>query len=69
MCRGSVGIKVNDEMVTFVVQERSPSRRPLSLILLNLVAVMLAILIERAKENGIFEGVMPRLVDNGLSIF
>lgn len=29
---------------------------------------MLAILIERAKDNGKFSGVIPHLVDDGLSI-
>jgi hypothetical protein len=29
---------------------------------------MLAIMIERAKSNGLFEGVIPHLVDGGLSI-
>ena len=32
------------------------------------MADMLAILIERAKANGKFSGVVPHLVDDGLSI-
>jgi hypothetical protein len=36
--------------------------------LFNIVADMLAILIERAKEDGQIEGVVPHLVDGGLSI-
>jgi hypothetical protein len=36
--------------------------------LLNIVADMLAILIERAKSDGQIEGVIPHLVDGGLSI-
>jgi hypothetical protein len=36
--------------------------------LFNIVADMLAILIERAKEVGQIEGVIPHLVDGGLSI-
>jgi hypothetical protein len=36
--------------------------------LFNIVADMLAIMIERAKINGQFEGVVPHLVDGGLSI-
>jgi hypothetical protein len=32
------------------------------------VADMLAIMIERAKSDGLFEGVIPHLVDGGLSI-
>jgi hypothetical protein len=41
---------------------------PLSPILFNIVADMLAIMIERAKSDGQFEGVIPHLVDGGLSI-
>jgi hypothetical protein len=36
--------------------------------LFNIVADMLAILIERAKSDGQIEGVIPHLVDGGLSI-
>jgi hypothetical protein len=36
--------------------------------LFNIVADMLAILIERAKSEGYIEGVIPHLVDGGLSI-
>ena len=36
---------------------------PLSPILFNIVADMLAILIERAKSEGQIEGVIPHLVD------
>ena len=41
---------------------------PLSPILFNTVADMLAIIIERAKNEGQIEGVVPHLVDGGLSI-
>ncbi|WVZ85042.1 hypothetical protein U9M48_032004 [Paspalum notatum var. saurae] len=41
---------------------------PLSPILFNLVVDMLAIFITRAKENGQVQGLVPRLVDGGLSI-
>ena len=41
---------------------------PLSPILFNIVADMLAILIDRAKMDGQIEGVIPHLVDGGLSI-
>ena len=41
---------------------------PMSLILFNIVADMLAILIARAKEAGQIEGVIPHLVQDGLSI-
>jgi hypothetical protein len=36
--------------------------------LVNIVADMLAIMIERAKLDGQIEGVIPHLVDGGLSI-
>jgi hypothetical protein len=41
---------------------------PLSPILFNIVADMLAILIERAKADNQVSGVVPHLVDGGLSI-
>ena len=41
---------------------------PLSPILFNIVANMLAILIKRAKGNGQISGVVPHLVDDGSSI-
>nr|ABF96840.1 retrotransposon protein, putative, LINE subclass [Oryza sativa Japonica Group] len=59
---GSVAIKVNDEAGNFFQGD------PLSPILFNLVADMLAILIKRANERGSFHGVILHLVDNGLSI-
>jgi hypothetical protein len=41
---------------------------PLSLLLFNIVAYMLTILISRAKDVGQLSGVVPHLVDGGLSI-
>jgi hypothetical protein len=41
---------------------------PLSPLLFNIVVDMLAILINRAKLDGQFDGVVPHLVDDGLSI-
>ena len=41
---------------------------PLSPILFNIVADMLAILINRAKVQGQIKGVIPHLIDDGLSI-
>ena len=40
----------------------------MSPMLFNIVADMLAILIERAKQDGQIAGVVPHLVDGGLSI-
>jgi hypothetical protein len=41
---------------------------PLPPILFNIVADMLAIIISRAKDAGQVKGVVPRLVEDGLSI-
>ena len=41
---------------------------PLSPLLFNLVADMLAILIERAKQDGQISGLIPHLVDGSISI-
>ena len=67
--RGSVGIKVN-EKVGRNFQTRKGLRQgdPLSPILFNLVADMLAVLVSRAKNNSHFRGVVENLVDDGLSI-
>jgi hypothetical protein len=50
---GSVGIRVNDDIVHYF-QTRKGLRQgdPLSPILFNIVADMLAIMINRAKEDG-----------------
>jgi hypothetical protein len=67
--RGSVAIRVNDDTCRYF-QTRKGLRQgdPLSPLLFNIVADMLAILIERAKADGQTEGVIPHLVDGGLSI-
>jgi hypothetical protein len=41
---------------------------PLSLMLFNIVDDMLTIMIERTKVDGLVEGVIPHLVDWGLTI-
>ena len=66
---GSVAVKVNDD-VGHYFQTKKGLRQgdPLSPILFNIVADMLAIMIDRAKEEGQIEGVVPHLVDGGLSI-
>jgi hypothetical protein len=60
---------VNDEIGHFF-QTRKGLRQgdPLSPILFNIVADMLSVLINRAKEKGQFDGIIPHLVDGGLSI-
>jgi hypothetical protein len=69
MSGGSVAIRVNDDTGRYF-QTRKGLRQgdPLSPILFNIVVDMLAILIERAKADGQIEGVIPHLVDGGLSI-
>ena len=60
MSRGSVAIKVNDNLDHYF-QTRKGVRRgdPLSPILFNTVVDMLAILISRAKEAEQIEGLFP----------
>jgi hypothetical protein len=66
---GSVGIKVNDDIGPYF-QTRKGLRQgdPLSPILFNLVADMLAIMIARAKEDGQVGSLVPHLVEGGVSI-
>ena len=66
---GSVAIKVNNDTGKYFQTKKGLRQGdPLSPILFNIVADMLAILIERAKSKGQIEGVIPHLVDGGLSI-
>jgi hypothetical protein len=66
---GHVGIKINDQVdQNFQTKKGVRQGDPLSPILFNIVVDMLAILINRAKEEGQILGVIPNLVDDGLSI-
>jgi hypothetical protein len=66
---GHVGIKINDQIgENFQTKKGLRQGDPLSPILFNIVADMLAILVNRAKLNGQIDGVVPHLVENGLSI-
>src|SRR4051812_17682988 len=66
---GSVSVNVNDEIGCFFQTKKGLRQGdPLSPILFNIVADMLAIMIERAKLDNQIEGVVPHLVDGGLSI-
>jgi hypothetical protein len=66
---GSVAIKVNDDVGKYFQTKKGLRQGdPLSPMLFNIVADMLAIIIERAKADGLIEGVVPHLVDGGLSI-
>jgi hypothetical protein len=67
--RGSVGIKVNDEVGRFFQTKRGLRQgNPMSPILYNIVADMLSLLIKRAKDEGQITGILPHLIDDGLSI-
>jgi hypothetical protein len=66
---GSVGIKVNDEIGSYFQPKRGLCQGdPMSLILCNIVADMLALLIKMAKDDGQISGVVPHLLDDGISI-
>jgi len=66
---GHVGIKINDQIgQNFQTLKGLRQGDPLSPILFNIVVDMLAILINRAKDEGQVSGVVPHLVDGGLSI-
>jgi hypothetical protein len=67
--KGSVCVQINDELGHFFQTKKGLRQGdPLSPILFNLVANMLAVLIERAKNLGFIDGLVPHLVDDGLSI-
>jgi hypothetical protein len=66
---GSVGVKVNGEIGSyFHTGKELRQRDPLLSILFNLVANILATLISRAKANGLFRGLVPDLVEDGILI-
>lgn len=66
---GSVAVKVNEDMENFFqTKEGLRQGDPLSPILFNLVADMLALLMHRANEQKKIRGLVPYLVDDGLSI-
>ncbi|WVZ94415.1 hypothetical protein U9M48_040308, partial [Paspalum notatum var. saurae] len=67
--KGSVAVKVNNDVGRcFQTNKGLRQGDPLSPILFNLVVDMLVIFITRAKENGQVQGLVPHLVDGGLSI-
>ena len=65
----SVGIQGNDNVGNFFQTKKGLRRGdPLSPILFNLVADMLALLVSRAREDNRIKGVVPHLVDGRLWI-
>jgi hypothetical protein len=67
--RESVGVKVNDDIAHYFQTHKGLRQGdPLPPILFNLVADMLASLITIAKEDGHVYGLIPHLVDGGISI-
>jgi hypothetical protein len=65
----SVVIRVNEDTGRYFQTRKGLHQDdPLSPMLFNIIADMLAVLIERAKSDGQIEGVIPHLVDGGLSI-
>jgi len=66
---GSVAINVNDEIGPYFQTKKGLRQGdPLSPILFNIVADMLTLIINRAKANDQVHGVVPHLIDGGLSI-
>jgi hypothetical protein len=65
----SVAVNVNND-VGHYFQTKKGLRQgdPLSHLLFNIMADMLKVFIDRAKADGQLEGVIPHLVDGGLSI-
>lgn len=62
-------MKINDDIGQFFQTMKGLRQGdPLSLVLFNLVADMLVVLIKRATVDDQFKGLVPHLVDGGLSI-
>jgi hypothetical protein len=64
--KGSVEVKVNDNIGQYFQTKKDLRQEdPLSPILFNLVANMLSLLINRAREDGQIRGLVPHLVERG----
>ena len=69
MSKVSVAVRVNDDIGPFFQTHKGFRQGdPLSPILFNLAADVLAVLIQHAKQAGQIRGVVPHLVENGLFI-
>jgi hypothetical protein len=67
--KGQVGIKINDQIGnTFETKKGLRQGDPLSPILFNILADILAILVNMAKREGLIARIVPHLIDDGLSI-
>jgi hypothetical protein len=67
--KGSVGIKLNNNIGRYFQTKKGLRQGdPLSPLLFNLMADMLTLLISRAKEDGQIIGLVPHLVEGGISI-
>jgi hypothetical protein len=63
------GVRVNDDIGPFFSTHKGLRQGDaLSPILFNIVADMLAVLFARAKEEHQLNGIVPHLIDGGLSI-
>lgn len=66
---GSVAIKVNDDVGRFFQTKKGLRQGdPFSPILFNLVVDILTVLIQRANTIGPIDGIVPHLIDGGLSL-
>jgi hypothetical protein len=66
---GSVGVKVNDDIGNYFQTKKGLRQGdPLSPMLFNIVVDMLVVIIERAKNDGQVGGLIPHLVEGGISI-
>ena len=67
--KGSVGVKVNDDIGHYFQTHKGLRQGDsMSPILFYIVADMLTVLIGRAKEKRLVGGLIPHLVDQGVSI-
>ena len=66
---GNVGIKVNDDIGQYFQTLKGLRQGdPMSPILFNVVVDMLVVLVNRAKQDGQVGGLIPHLVEGGVSI-